>query len=267
MKHFGENAFTKNFNITSSTWYIEREIVVLLMKNFGQVAQNSFFFVYIEVFEGKFNFSKNYSAYRLQTLSQKFFPLGKNNSAGLSKMSSTSPGEHFGERVFENFFFHLRTLSQSVSVSAVKIFNKLVKTSFQVFRWQPSLKFFSQKVTVFHHHRKFRWFFSAFWWKIFTCNVKTAFSVFRGTICGKCVFFLDKLNFLCRLWKLGKNGQPFYRKVTAGFSRLRSACPEYLFFFFEKHFFWRSDTFFITFAKNWKSFALLSDKFPTIYSK
>ena len=100
----GKNAFTKNFNITSSTWYIEREIVVLLMKNFGQVAQNSFFVVYIEVSEGKFNFSKNYSAYRLQTLSQKFFPLGKNNSPGLSKLSSTSPGEHFGERDFENFF-------------------------------------------------------------------------------------------------------------------------------------------------------------------
>ena len=107
------------------------------------------FFVYIEVFEGKFNFSKSYSAYRFQTLSQIFFPLGKNNSAGFSKLSSTSPGKQFGERVFENFFFHLRTLSQSVSVSAVKIFNKLVKTAIQMFRWKVSLNFFPQKLPLF----------------------------------------------------------------------------------------------------------------------
>ena len=67
--------------------------------------------------------------------------------------------------------------------------------------------------------------------------------MFRGTIGGKCVFFLDKLKILCRLWKLGKKGQPFDRKVTAGFSRLWSACPEDLFLFFEKHFFWRSHIF------------------------
>ena len=155
MKHFGEKCFYEKFQHNFVDLGIEREIVVLLMKNFGQVAQKSFFFVYIEVFEGKFNFSKNYSAYRLQTLSQKFFPLGENNSAGLSKLSSTSPGKQFGERVFENFFFHLRTLSQSVSVSAVKIFNKLVKTAIQMFRWKLSLNFFLQKITVFHHHRKY----------------------------------------------------------------------------------------------------------------
>ena len=138
----------KNFNITWSTWYIERfgrQNVDLLMKDFGQVSQNS------------------------------FFPLGKNRSAGLLKLCSTSTEKHSEEIVFENTFFDLRILSWSVSVSVVKISNKLVKTAFQVFRRKLSLIFFLQKITVFHHHRKFKWIVSAFWRKNFTFNVKTAF--------------------------------------------------------------------------------------------
>ena len=38
-----KNVFLKSFNITSSTWYIEKENVDLLMNNFGHVSQNSFF--------------------------------------------------------------------------------------------------------------------------------------------------------------------------------------------------------------------------------
>ena len=102
-----------------------------------------------------------------------------------------------------------------------------VKTFFEIF-WR--------KFTIFHHCRKFSLKFSAFRWKNFTCNVKTALWVFRGTFCGK-FFFLDKLNLICPLWTLRKKCRPFDKKVTAGFSRLRSACPEDL---FEKHFFWSS---------------------------
>ena len=175
MKHFREKCFYEKFQHNFvDLLYWKRNCC-----SFDQKLRTGFskqlFFVYIQVFEGKFNFSKNYSAYRFQTLSQNFFPLGKKISAGLTKLSSTSPGEHFGERVSENFFFHLRTLSQSVSVSAVKIFNKLVKTAIQMFRWKLSLNFLPQKITPVHHHRKFRWSFLAFWWKLFTCNVKTAF--------------------------------------------------------------------------------------------
>ena len=59
-------------------------------------------------------------------------------------------------------------------------------------------------------------------------------------ILRKMFFFLDKLNLICPLWTLHKKCWPFDREVTAGFSRLRSACPEDL---FEKHFSWRSYTF------------------------
>ena len=50
-------------------------------------------------------------------------------------------------------------------------------------------------------------------------------------------FFLDKLNIICRLWTLRKKSRPFDRKVTAGFSRLRFACPEDHFFFLKNTYF------------------------------
>ena len=59
-------------------------------------------------------------------------------------------------------------------------------------------------------------------------------------ILRKRFFFLDKLNLICPLWTLRKKCRSFDRKVTAGFWRLRSACPEDL---FEKLFFWRSHIF------------------------
>ena len=178
MKHLREKCFYEKIQhnfVDLVYWKIWKTKCSPVDERLRTGFSKQFFLVFIEVFEGKVNFSKNCCVYRLQTLSENFFPLGKNSSADLLKLCSTSTGKHSEERVFENTFFDLRTLSWSVSVSVVKILNKLVKTAFQVFRWKLSLIFFLQKITVFHHHRKFKWIVSAFWRKNFTCNVKTAF--------------------------------------------------------------------------------------------
>ena len=144
----GKNAFSKNFNITPSTWYIERENVDLLMNNFGHVSQNSFFSSPMKFLRENSTDRKIVVFIDFRHRAKNFFSRQK-NSSGLSKLCSTSLGEHFGERVFENIFYDLQTLSQSVSVSAVKIFSKLVKTAFQVFRRKLSLKFFLPKKLPF----------------------------------------------------------------------------------------------------------------------
>ena len=198
--------------------------------------------------------------YRFQTLSEIFFPRGKYKWAGLSKLCSTSP--HFEEGDFENilFFFDLRTLSQSVSVSVVKIFNKHVKTAIQMFRWKLSLNFFPKKIPLFIIIVNSDDFFRISGGKVLYVMSKLH-SECSEVHSAENVFFLDKLNLICPLWTLRKKGRPFDRKVTAGFSRLRSACPESL---YGKHFFW---SYIFTFANEWESFALLSDKFSTMYSK
>ena len=154
----------------------------------------------------------------------------------MSKLCSTSLGEHFAERVFENIFFDLRTLSQRVSVSVVKIFKKLVKTAFQVFRWKLSLKFSDEILPFFIIVVKSVWSFRLSGGKILLVMSKLHCEC-SEVHSAENVFFLDKLNLICPLLTLRKKCRPFDKKVTAGFSRLRSACPEDL---FEKLFYWRS---------------------------
>ena len=162
--------FWKVLTQTRRLGLLKEKMLTCWWKTSDRVLKTAFF-VFIEVFEGKFNFSKN-SLIDLRRWEKNFFLEANISEQGCRNCVLQV---HILRKEFlRTFFFDLRTLSQSVSVSVVKIFNKLVKTAIQMFRWKLSLNCFPQKITLVHHHRKFRWIFLAFRWKFFTCNVKTA---------------------------------------------------------------------------------------------
>ena len=135
-----KNTFPKSF------WDTERVISGLLSKLFWRGFENCILSVQMTTLR-KNKFLEETFFISFSDIQRKYFAFVKNFSAGLSKLHSTCPAEHFEEKfVRKKYNYRFRTLSR-------KIFGLLAKVSRQGgenWRSTGTLRPFLKKVN-FHH--------------------------------------------------------------------------------------------------------------------
>ena len=157
------------------------------MNNLIHVSQNRFFSSPMKFLRENSTYQKNVVFIHSRRRAKNFLLYAKKITRVVEILFYKSRGTLCGKCFWEHFFLS-SDIESKCFCFCCKNFQEARQNSIPSVPMKTFVEIFRQKSTVFHHCRKFRWIFSAFRWKKFTCNVKTAFWVFRGFFCGKCFF-------------------------------------------------------------------------------